>query len=62
MMRCARIAGTAGPDADGDGVPDNQLTDAGAPLQIAGQPIYDNGWLAWLAGNGSHVSGFAQPG
>jgi membrane-associated phospholipid phosphatase len=47
MLTCARIAGTAGQDLNGDGVPDNQLKDeVGAPLTIAGQPIYDNGWLA----------------
>ncbi|MET0529400.1 MAG: phosphatase PAP2 family protein [Microvirga sp.] len=47
MLTCARVAGTAGPDLDGDGVPDNQLKDeVGAPLTIVGQPIYDNGWLA----------------
>ncbi|HWS65551.1 MAG TPA: hypothetical protein VN325_22560, partial [Steroidobacteraceae bacterium] len=41
MMRCPRIAGTPGPDDNGDGVPDNKL------LDIAGQPIFDNGWLAF---------------
>ncbi|MDP3256238.1 phosphatase PAP2 family protein [Bosea sp. (in: a-proteobacteria)] len=45
MLRCLRIAG--GVDNDGDGVPDNHLSDAfGEPLSIAGQPIYDDGWLA----------------
>jgi len=47
MLRCPRIAGQASADNDGDGVPDNQLrNDAGAPLSILGQPIYENGWLA----------------
>ncbi|MGW9333697.1 hypothetical protein [Bosea sp. NPDC055594] len=47
MLKCPRIAGQAGADIDGDGVPDNQLKDAtGGPLSIAGQPIYDDGWLA----------------
>jgi hypothetical protein len=46
MMRCARIAGTP-VDANGDGVPDNQLVDAaGMPVQIAGQQIFTNGWFA----------------
>lgn len=45
MLRCPRIAG--GVDTDGDGVPDNLLADdSGGPLSIAGQPIYDDGWLA----------------
>jgi class 3 adenylate cyclase len=44
MMRCARIAGTA-VDANGVAVP--QLMDAaGMPVQIAGQQMYTNGWLA----------------
>ena len=45
MMMCPRIAGTQALDADG--LPVNQLMDAaGAAVQIAGQPVYANGWLA----------------
>jgi hypothetical protein len=44
MLRCSRIAGTPGPDLNGDGVPDNRLA------LIAGQPVYDNGWLGLARG------------
>ena len=47
MLGCSLIAGTAGLDADADGIPDNQLRDAAnVPVQIAGEKIYDDGWLS----------------